>query len=179
MLSTSLPRGNRHIRYRDPSVVKEARWQSVRSMPVPAQGLRCIGRSHSRYCPRCAQNNFAFTLTFISTSPVACRQNCDYPAPYVSIEEERDRGQKYAQLISDVIANRSVKPIPAIILPDGLASVAQGLEMMMEGNVSASCTLSPSSTYLGETCRHRPRLSADFFPFFFIDRGDSSDIPDI
>ncbi|THH15187.1 hypothetical protein EW146_g5252 [Bondarzewia mesenterica] len=70
------------------------------------------------------------------TSPRPGVDSCEFPAHHSPTEEDIARGRVFARHIADSVGRGILRPIPAFVLPDGLASVSRGLDMMMEGNVS-------------------------------------------
>lgn len=62
----------------------------------------------------------------------------DFPFPWTpKTDEDRDRGKKFTQLLQQIIDTGKIKPNATLILPQGLASVAEGFEYQKTGKVSA------------------------------------------
>ncbi|TFY76299.1 hypothetical protein EWM64_g7715 [Hericium alpestre] len=60
----------------------------------------------------------------------------EFPYPYTVTDAKIQQGKDYAKLITKIVATGKVKPNPLLIMPKGLASVAEGLQLMYEGKVS-------------------------------------------
>ncbi|EIM83882.1 GroES-like protein [Stereum hirsutum FP-91666 SS1] len=57
----------------------------------------------------------------------------NYPILHKANELDIERGRYLARLLTEVVAAGHITPLPVLLMPDGLASVKQGFEWMMEG----------------------------------------------
>ncbi|TFY76231.1 hypothetical protein EWM64_g7780 [Hericium alpestre] len=61
----------------------------------------------------------------------------DGPRPGTTITAEQiKRGKDFAKLLTEILATHKIKPNPLLVMPKGLASVAEGLAFMFQGKVS-------------------------------------------
>jgi len=60
----------------------------------------------------------------------------EFPMDFIPGTEETGRGKIIAQTLSNILVTGKIKPNSLLILPDGLASVAEGLQFMKDGKVS-------------------------------------------
>lgn len=65
-------------------------------------------------------------------------QDFNYPIIHKANELDIERGRYFARLLTEVVAAGHITPLPVLLMPDGLASVKQGFEWMMEGKVRCS-----------------------------------------
>ncbi|TFY70232.1 hypothetical protein EVG20_g2769 [Dentipellis fragilis] len=75
--------------------------------------------------------NVAFTIAYQLLG-----KSYEFPYKYVEDPDQTLRGKKYAKLLSEIIAKFDVKANPLLILPNGLASVAEGLQLQHDNKVS-------------------------------------------
>ncbi|KAI0255989.1 dehydrogenase [Lactifluus subvellereus] len=61
----------------------------------------------------------------------------DFPRPFTASPELTEKGRKWIRLLSELLVKANLRPNPVLIQPRGLASVAEGLQYMSEGKVSA------------------------------------------
>ena len=74
-------------------------------------------------------------------------QDYDFPLPFTASPEVTAKGRRWVRLLSELLVKTNLKPNPVLILPRGLAGVAEGFEYMTEGKVRIHArTL--SSTFL-------------------------------
>ncbi|KAI0034464.1 chaperonin 10-like protein [Vararia minispora EC-137] len=60
----------------------------------------------------------------------------DLPWEFRATSDHRERGERFANMFSDLIAQGKIKPGPVRVLPNGLAGVADGIQYMLDGKVS-------------------------------------------
>ncbi|KAI0050794.1 GroES-like protein [Auriscalpium vulgare] len=64
-------------------------------------------------------------------------EDFEHPIHFKATAEHQEYCEKVGKLLADILALGKVKPMPKLILPNGLASVEEGLGYMMSGKVSA------------------------------------------
>lgn len=62
-------------------------------------------------------------------------QDIEFPFSYPANVQHRENGARYAQLITQLISQQPLRPIPIKLYSNGLASVKDGLEYMRSGKV--------------------------------------------
>ena len=62
-------------------------------------------------------------------------QDYDFPLPFTASPEVTAKGRRWVRLLSELLVKTNLKPNPVLILPRGLAGVAEGFEYMIEGKV--------------------------------------------
>ncbi|TFY50937.1 hypothetical protein EVG20_g11246, partial [Dentipellis fragilis] len=60
----------------------------------------------------------------------------DFPFSYTEDPNLTLLGKKYTKFLEEILAKYEIKPNPVLVYPNGLASVAEGLQFMMDGKVS-------------------------------------------
>lgn len=72
------------------------------------------------------------------TSWTRHNQDFNYPILHKANELDIERGRYFARLLTEVVAAGHITPLPVLLMPDGLASVKKGFELMMEGKVCST-----------------------------------------
>ncbi|KAI0306884.1 dehydrogenase [Multifurca ochricompacta] len=63
-------------------------------------------------------------------------QDFEWPWPFKVTEEAKKNSVIYGKLLSDILGQGKIKPMPIVILPNGLASVPEGIEFGLAGKIS-------------------------------------------
>lgn len=61
----------------------------------------------------------------------------DFPLLYTPSPEITAKGRRWARLLSEMLVKINLRPNPVLVMPRGLAGVADGFQYMSEGKVSA------------------------------------------
>ena len=62
-------------------------------------------------------------------------QDYDFPLPFTASPEVTAKGRRWVQLLSELLVKTNLRPNPVLVLPRGLAGVAEGFQYMSEGKV--------------------------------------------
>ncbi|KAI0322793.1 dehydrogenase [Amylostereum chailletii] len=81
-------------------------------------------------------------------------ESFEHPWPHVGSFQQKERGRKFTVLLSDLLKTGQLRPNPIRIFSDGLASVAEGFELMLAGKASITMNYAVSRRMtLSRYCR--------------------------
>lgn len=67
--------------------------------------------------------------------------------PFTASPEVTAKGRRWVRLLSELLVKTNLRPNPILILPRGLAGVAQGFQYMSEGKVRIQACILTSTFY--------------------------------